>query len=329
MHVHNSKAAESHVMAAAASERRLMLVLVLTAAYMLAEVATGFLSGSLALLADSGHMLGDLLGLGMALGAIRFARRPATAGKTYGFYRAEILAALINGVVLVAVAVSILFAAWQRLSGAAPEVNAGPMLIVAAGGAVVTLVGAKLLHSDAETSLNVRAAFLEVLGDLFGSLGTVVAAEIIILTQWTPADAVVSALIGLLMLPRAAVLLRSVVDVLLEATPSHVNLSAIEAAMRAQPGVASVHDLHVWSITSGFDAMSGHVRAEGRAAEDVLHEIRTMLRQDFGIEHMTLQVESADHADDGACCVADPRCFVPKSIPVPATAARSRTTPPA
>jgi cobalt-zinc-cadmium efflux system protein len=326
MHVHNSTP-DPHVSAAAASERRLTFVLGITAIYMLAEVATGFLSGSLALFADSGHMLGDLLGLGMALGAIRFARRPATAGKTYGFYRAEILAALINGVVLVAVAVSILFAAWQRLTGAEPEVNAGPMLVVAAGGALVTLVGARLLHSDAESSLNVRAAFLELLGDLFGSVGTMVAAAIILLTQWTQADAVISALIGLLMLPRAVVLLRSVVDVLLEATPSHVNLSAIEAAMRAQPGVVSVHDLHVWSITSGFDAMSGHVRTEGRGAEDVLHDIRSMLRDPFAIEHITLQVESADHADDGACCVADPRCFVPKSIPVPATVARSHTTP--
>jgi cobalt-zinc-cadmium efflux system protein len=225
------------------------------------------------------------------------------------------------------VAISILFAAWQRWSGGSFDVHAGPMLVVAAGGIVVTLVGASLLHAGAEASLNVRAAFLEVLGDLFGSIGTVVAAVVILLTGWQAADPVVSVLIGVLMLPRAVVLLRSVVDVLLEATPSHLNVPEIEAAMRAQRGVASVHDLHLWSITSGFDAMSGHVRAEGRASEDVLHDLRMMLREEFGIEHVTLQVEAANHADDGACCIADPRCFVPKSIPLPAISGHSHTTP--
>src|SRR5690242_16529048 len=174
MHVHNSNAAidHHHVNAAASSERSLTVVLVVTTAYFLAEVIGGFITGSLALLADSGHMLGDVLGLGMALGAIRFARRPATAGKTYGFYRAEILAALINSVLLVVVSLSILYAAWQRLTGGLPEVQARPMLLVAVGGIIITLVGASLLHAGAGSSLNVRAAFLEVLGDLLGSIGT-------------------------------------------------------------------------------------------------------------------------------------------------------------
>ena len=325
MHAHSS--ADRPETAASSSERRLTLVLVLTVGYMLAQVIGGIVTGSLALLADSGHMLADALGLAMALGAIRFARRPATAGKTYGFYRAEILAALINGVVLVVVAMWILFAAWQRLNSGAVEVHAGPMLVVAAGGVVVTLIGVLLLQGGASTSLNVRAAFLEVLGDLLGSIGTILAAVIILLTGWTPIDALISAVIGMLMLPRAFGLLRSVVDVLLEATPRHLDMAAIEAAMRAQPGVESVHDLHVWSITSGFDAMSGHVRSNGRPSEDVLHDLRTMLRDQFGIEHVTLQVEAANHADDGACCIADPRCFVPTSIPMPAIAARSRTAP--
>jgi len=325
MHAHSS--ADRPETAASSSEGRLTLVLVLTVGYMLAQVIGGIVTGSLALLADSGHMLADALGLAMALGAIRFARRPATAGKTYGFYRAEILAALINGVVLVVVAMWILFAAWQRLNSGAVEVHAGPMLVVAAGGVVVTLIGVLLLQGGASTSLNVRAAFLEVLGDLLGSIGTILAAVIILLTGWTPIDALISAVIGMLMLPRAFGLLRSVVDVLLEATPRHLDMAAIEAAMRAQPGVESVHDLHVWSITSGFDAMSGHVRSNGRPSEDVLHDLRTMLRDQFGIEHVTLQVEAANHADDGACCVADPRCFVPTSIPMPAIAGRSHTAP--
>ena len=296
------------------NERRLTIVVAMTAVYMLAEVVGGLVTGSLALLADSGHLLGDVLGLAMALGAIRFARRPATAGKTYGFYRAEILAALINSVALIVVAFWILFAAWQRLM-ADTSVDAAPMLAIALGGVVVTLLGALLLHQGAASSLNVRAAFLEVSSDLLGSVGTVIAALIILATGWMPADALISAMIGILMLPRALALMRSVVDVLLESTPRHLDMPAIETAMLAQPGVESVHDVHLWSITSGFDAMSGHVRSNGRASEDVLHDLRTMLRDQFHIQHVTLQVEAADHADDGACCVADPRCFVPSGVP--------------
>jgi cobalt-zinc-cadmium efflux system protein len=322
MHSHDQS---HHHSTASASERRLLIVLVVTTAYMLAEVAGGLLTGSLALIADSGHLLGDVLGLAMALAAIRFARRPATADRTYGFYRAEILAALANSIGLLLVASWILFAAWQRLTESAVEINALPMLVVAAGGLLVTLLGVVLLHVGARESLNVRAAFLEVLGDLLGAAGTIIAALIILATGWTQADAIISALIGLFVVPRAWVLLRSVVDVLLESTPSHLNTPQIEAAMRAAPGVESVHDLHLWSITSGFDAMSGHVRSNGRRTEDVLHDLRTMLRDRFGIEHVTLQVEAADHADDGACCIADPRCFVPTGVPLPATVEHWRT----
>jgi cobalt-zinc-cadmium efflux system protein len=295
------------------SERRLLIVVVITTIYMLAEVVGSLATGSLALLADSGHLLGDVLGLAMALGAIRFARRPATAGKTYGFYRAEILAALVNSVALVVVAIWILSAAVQRLMSGS-DVEALPMLVIAIGGVLVTLVGAAVLHGGAARSLNVRAAFLEVVGDLLGSVGTVIAAVIILTTAWMPADALISAAIGILMLPRAFGLLRSVVDVLFESTPEHLDMTAIETAMRAQPGVESVHDVHLWSITSGFDAMSGHVRSNGRPSEDVLHDLRTLLRDQFHIQHVTLQVEAADHADDGACCVADPRCFVPSGV---------------
>jgi cobalt-zinc-cadmium efflux system protein len=264
----------------------------------------------------------------MALTAIRFARRPATAGKTYGFYRAEILAALLNGLVLVGLAGWVVLAAWGRLiGGAAPEIEALPMLIVATGGLVVTLFGVRLLHAGAQTSLNVRAAFLEVLGDLLGSVGTMLAALVILNSGWTPIDAIVSALIGVFMLPRAVALLRSVVEVLLESTPRHLDLGEIESAMRSVPGVQSVHDVHLWSITSGFDAMSGHVLTDGRPSQEVLHDVRTVLRDQFGIEHVTLQVEGTDYADDGACCVMDPRCFVPTPIPLPATAGRSRTEP--
>ena len=314
MHAHVDRNDVSH---AADSERRLLIVLVITACYMLAEIVGGLVTGSLALLADSGHMLGDVLGLAMAIAAIRFARRPATAGKTYGFYRAEILAALVNSIALIVVAGWILYAAWQRLNESsefAPRVDALPMLVVASGGLIVTLVAVALLHGGAEKSLNVRGAFLEMLGDLLGSVGTIVAALIILKTGWAPVDSLISALIGAFIVPRAWGLLRSVVDVLLESTPRHLDTRQIEAAMREIPGVESVHDMHLWSITSGFDAMSGHVRANARSSEEVLHDLVSMLRGRFGIEHVTLQVEAADHADDGACCVADPRCFVPSAV---------------
>jgi cobalt-zinc-cadmium efflux system protein len=316
MHSHGH-GAETHAEQSAASERRLLIVLAITGAYLLAEVIGGWLTGSLALLADAGHLLGDVLGLSMAVGAIRFARRPATAGKTYGFYRAEILAAMVNSLVLLAVSAWILLSAWERWREAASTVDAAPMLVVALGGLAVTLLGVKLLHPGAQESLNVRGAFLEMLSDLLGSIGTAIAAIVILLTAWTPADAVVSAFIGVLIVPRAIGLLRSVVDVLLESTPRHVDMAEIEAAMRAQPGVESVHDLHVWSISNGFEAMSGHVRSNGRPSEDVLHDLRSMLHDRFGLEHLTLQVESADHADDGACCLADPRCFVPTAVRLP------------
>src|SRR5450631_2735671 len=205
-----------HESLASASERRLVFVLGMTAIYMLAEVAGGFLTGSLALLADSGHLLGDVLGLAMAVAAIRFARRPATADKTYGFYRAEILAALVNSIALLVVAVWILYAAWQRLSEPSVKVEAMPMLLVASGGLIVTLVGVALLHGGAQASLNVRGAFLEVLGDLLGSIATILAALLILASGWTAADSIVSALIGVFIVPRAWGLLRSVVDVLLE-----------------------------------------------------------------------------------------------------------------
>src|SRR3984893_10718989 len=201
----NQNQYESH---ASASERRRGLGLIVTGLYMLAEVAGGFLTGSLALLADSGHLLGDVLGLAMAVAAIRFARRPATADKTYGFYRAEILAAVINSLALLVVAGWIVYAAWQRLSEPSVQVDALPMLLVACGGLGVTLVGVALLRAGAHHSLNVRGAFLEVLGDPTRSIGTIFASIIILARGWTAADAVVSALIGLFIVPRAWGLLR-------------------------------------------------------------------------------------------------------------------------
>jgi cobalt-zinc-cadmium efflux system protein len=291
------------------SERRLLIVLVLTAGYMVAEVVGGLLANSLALLADAGHMLADSLGLAMALFALRFAQRPATPAKTYGFYRTEILATLANSLVLLGIAGSILFEAWRRFHET-PAVSSLPMLVVALGGLLVNLVGVRLLHAGAGASLNLHAAFLEVLGDLLGSLGTIFAALIIHLTGWWPADPLISVLLALFIVARTWRLLKRALDVLLEATPEHLKVEHIEAAMRAVPGVASVHDLHVWTISSGFVAMSGHVQARERSSSEVLHDLQALLRQHFGIEHATLQVEHCEHAGDVACCTLDPRCLI-------------------
>ena len=297
-----------HGSAAGRSEGRLRGVFLLTAGYLVVEVAAALFSNSLALLADAGHMLTDVLGLGIALFAVRVARRPATPARTYGFYRAEILAALLNGVVLLALAAYVLVEAWQRL--AVPvEVRSGPMLAAAAGGLVVNLIGLKLLRAGSRDSLTMHGAFLEVAADLAASVGAVVAGVVMHFTGWWRADALVSVLIGLFIVPRAWRLLRSALDVLLEASPADVDVAGIEAAMREVPGVQSVHDLHVWTITSGFVAMSGHVEASGRRSSEVLHDVQVLLRERFRIEHATLQVERPDHADDGACCAIDPRCL--------------------
>jgi cobalt-zinc-cadmium efflux system protein len=294
---------------AAGSQWRLLVVLVLTAGYMVVEVAGGLLAGSLALLADAGHMLADVVGLSMALMAIRFAQRPATPAKTYGFYRGEILAALANSLLLLAIAAFILYEAWRRFVDP-PEVHTLPMLLVAAGGVAVNLVGIRLLHAASAESLNVQGAFLEVYSDLLGSLAALLAGAIIALTGWRPADPLFSALIALFIVPRSWRLLTNALDVLLEAAPAHIDLGRLESELRGVSGVAAVHDLHVWSITSGFVAMSGHVLAGERRSSDVLHDVRLVLRERFGIEHATLQVERLDHADDGACCALDPRCLV-------------------
>lgn len=327
MHAHGSEhqhKAPHTGSAAGKNQRRLAIVLGLTMTYMVAEVVGGLLTNSLALLADAGHMFTDNFGLVLALAAIRFAQRQATPAKTYGFYRAEILAALANSLVLFAIAGYIFYEAWLRFQ-APPEVQTVPMLAVAVGGLVVNLIAVRILHASAGESLNVQGAFLEVLADLLMSIGVIVSGVIIFFTGWQTADPLASLLIAVFIPPRAFRLLKSALDVLLEATPAYIKVADVEAAMRTVPGVASVHDLHIWSITSGFVAMSGHVRAANRPSVDVLHDVRQLLRDRFDIEHVTLQVEDPNHADDGACCMVDSRCLVVgAAVPALATAAASK-----
>ena len=278
--------------AAARSRGRLTATLALTCGFLVIEVAGALWSGSLALLADAGHMLADAGGLGLALFAIWIAGRPPTPAKTYGYYRAEILAAFVNAVVLLVVAGAILLETYRRLL-VPPAILGGPMLGIAAVGLVVNLVCAALLHGAAATSLNVRAAYLEVLGDALGSIGVVIAAALVVVTGWTLADPLVSGAIALVIVPRTWRLLTQAVNVLLEGTPAHLNLREIEDAMCSVAGVRRVHDLHVWTLTSEREAMSAHVVVDDvRDSERLLETLHAVMHARFGIDHTTLQLET-------------------------------------
>jgi len=278
--------------AAARSRGRLTATLALTCGFLVIEVAGALWSGSLALLADAGHMLADAGGLGLALFAIWIAGRPPTPAKTYGYYRAEILAAFVNAVVLLVVAGGILLETYRRLL-VPPAILGGPMLGIAAVGLVVNLVCAALLHGAATTSLNVRAAYLEVLGDALGSIGVVIAAALVVVTGWTLADPLVSGAIALVIVPRTWRLLTQAVNVLLEGTPAHLNLREIEDAMCSVAGVRRVHDLHVWTLTSEREAMSAHVVVDDvRDSERLLETLHAVMHARFGIDHTTLQLET-------------------------------------
>jgi cobalt-zinc-cadmium efflux system protein len=256
-------------------------------------VIGAWISGSLALLADAAHMLTDAGGLALALFAIWFAARPPSASKTFGYLRAEVLAALINAVVLLLLAVYILYEAYQRIF-APPEVLSAPMLIVAVVGLVVNLISMQLLAAGSEESLNLKGAYFEVLADMLGSIGVIASALIIMFTGWTLADPIIGAAIGVFIVPRTWALLKHSVNILLEGTPIGFDLAGLERALRALPGVVDAHDLHVWTITSGIDAMSGHlVVADDADQQTVLVAARTVLHEDFGIDHTTIQVETA------------------------------------
>jgi cobalt-zinc-cadmium efflux system protein len=280
--------------ATARHSKRLGAALALTLTYMAAEVIGAFWTGSLALLADAAHMLTDAGGLFLALIAIRLAARPATPSKTYGYLRAEILSALLNAVVLLVLTVYILFEAYQRFLNP-PQVLGAPMLAVAAVGLVVNLVSMKLLSAGADESLNVQGAYFEVLSDMLGSVGVIVAAVIVMATGWALIDPIIGAGIGLFIVPRTWKLLSQVLHILLEGAPAEINLDALQKALAAIPGVTAVHDLHVWTITSGFDSMSGHLVVEDMGeARRILRAARKILKDDYRVEHVTVQIEDQD-----------------------------------
>jgi len=280
--------------AAGARRRRLLAVFGITATILLVEAVGGLLTNSLALLADAGHVLTDVAGIGLALIAIWLAARPATTDRTFGSYRMEILAAVVNAVLLFGVGGLVLFEAWRRLFDP-PEVRSGLMLTVAVVGLLANALSLWLLREPQSVSLNMRGAYLEVLGDLLGSIAVIVAAVVIGLTGLRAADPIASAVIGLLILPRTWKLLRDAVDVLLEATPKGVDLEEVRRHIVETDGVVDVHDLHAWTITSGMNVVSAHVvLAAGALPPAVLDELCECLSGDFDIEHSTFQIESHD-----------------------------------
>ena len=271
--------------------RRLIIVLAMTSVFMVVEFVGGWLANSLALMADAGHMLNDVAALALTWFALWISRRPATPARTYGYLRMEILAALVNGAALIAIAGVIYWHAWHRFRQP-PEVEGALMLVVATGGLLVNVIAAFLLHSSSAHNLNMRGAYLHVLGDLLGSVGAITAAVVILLTGWYLADPVISVLVASLILVGAWRLVRESVDILLEAVPRNIDMAALQRAILDIDGVDEVHDLHVWTLTSGFLAMSGHtVITDPARHQDVLGAIHRLMHDRFGISHVTVQVD--------------------------------------
>jgi cobalt-zinc-cadmium efflux system protein len=281
--------------------RRLALVLVLAVSFLVVEVVAGLLTGSLALLADAGHMLTDVGALLLALAAMKFAERPPSPRRTYGYHRVEILAALTNALVLLGVAGYILLEAWERFSHPTP-VAGPPVLAVAAVGLLVNVAGVLLLRAGSQFSLNVKGAYNEVLADAASSVGVIVGAGVITITGWLWVDPLVALGIALFILPRTFALLREAIQVLLEGTPPEVDIGAVRTAMEEVGGVKTIHDLHVWTLTSGVHALSAHaILQEGAVHGEVLAALRERVTHGFPINHVTVQLEErccGDHEHD-------------------------------
>jgi cobalt-zinc-cadmium efflux system protein len=266
--------------------------LAITAALCVVELVGGWLTNSLALMSDAGHMFTDVAALGLTLFALWIGTRRASDTKTFGYYRAEIHAALVNGVALWVIVLFILAEAWRRLNDPPPVASAG-MLAVATAGLAVNCVVALRLRAHRHDSLNLRGAYLHVLSDLLGSVGAVVAGLAILLTGWNAADAIASALIALLILVSSWVLVSEAVDVLMEAVPAHIDVDALRRSLERVPGTGEVHDLHVWSLTTGRYALSAHavVTVDHAADDAILAAMADVCARDFHIDHVTIQIE--------------------------------------
>ena len=293
-HAHGHGHGHGHAHGRSANSRRLALVLALVLVYMVAEVVGGLLTNSLSLLADAGHMLSDAGSLALSLFAIWIAQRPPTSTHTFGYYRTEILAALVNGATLVAIAVYVFVEAFQRLA-APPPVEGGLMMWIAAGGLAINLFGLWALHEGKDHSLNMHGAWLHVLTDALGSVGVITAGVLIWLFDWRWADPAASVAIAVLVLYSSWGLLRETVSVLMEGAPGHIDVDEVRTVLGGVPGVLSAHDLHVWTITSGMVALSAHViSSDDEPSGPLLARIRRTLHDRFGIDHITVQIEPTD-----------------------------------
>lgn len=269
----------------------LKISLCLTAFFMLVEFTGGLWTNSLALMADAGHMLTDVAALGLSLSALWFSSRPATSSKTYGFFRVEILAALLNGATLIALSLMIFYQSALRLWNP-PVVNSKGMLLFALVGLLVNIVSAWFLHRSHRHSLNLRGAFLHVIGDAVSSVGTIVAGLFMLFRGWYLADPLISFLVGVLILYSSWALLKDSVDILLEGTPAHIDLITVKNALGSVEGIESIHDLHIWTLTSGIHAMSCHAVVCGtKDRHEILEELNDLLRRRFALEHTTIQIE--------------------------------------
>ncbi|MCI0573099.1 MAG: cation diffusion facilitator family transporter [Myxococcaceae bacterium] len=301
---HHGPHAHGHRRRGHAEERikdrqRLLLALLLSGSIAVAEGVGGWLTGSLALLSDAGHMLGDVSAIGLSLLALWFASKPADVKRTYGYYRLEILSALLNGFILLGITAYILYEAWERVNNPQP-ILLGPMAAVAAVGLAANLASLSVLQHT--HSLNVRGAFLHVLGDTLSSVGVLIGAGVMWLSGWFVVDAIISAIIAVVIVVGAVQLVREAVDVLLEAVPAHVDLEALRAIMLKVDGVSTVHDLHVWTISSGMYALSAHlVVADPMVCNNdtILSAVKHELLERFGIDHTTIQIESETYAHAG------------------------------
>ena len=303
-HDHGHSHAPAGGTATSAYVGTLRVALSITLTVMVVEIVGGFLADSLALVADAAHMATDALGLGMALLAIHFANRPATDNRTFGYARAEILAALANCLLLLGVGGYVLYEAIQRFVTPA-DTEGGLTIVFGAIGLVANMISLTLLMRGQKESLNVRGAFLEVAADALGSLAVIVSAVVILTTGWQAADPIASLVIGLMIVPRTVKLLRETLDVLLESAPKDVDMTEVRTHILALDGVEDVHDLHAWTITSGMPVLSAHVvvRSDVLSAighEKMLHELQNCLGDHFDVEHCTFQLEPSGHAEHEA-----------------------------
>ena len=289
-----------------AASRPLQLTLILTLVIMVAEFVGGMISNSLALQSDAGHMLIDALALALSLFAMSVARRPATQKRTFGYHRVEILAALANGITIVGISLYIFYEAFRRFQQP-PEVNVPIMLVVAVIGLVANLAGVLLLRGGGTSSLNIRAAFWHIIGDTISSVGVIVSAIVIGMTGWTVVDPIIAIVIGLIILLGAFRLIRESIDILSETVPTHIKVEKVTEIIKAIPGVVDVHDLHIWTLTSGVYALSAHVLITDQMVSRSTGIIRTAqqsLKETFGIAHATLQLECTrcESCPEGSIC---------------------------